>query len=111
MKTKEKIKLIGEIDFKDIKVKVYNDPHTKDDICQSGWGMRNPDSCYVGSMFMNKTTGKITYPNDAIIPKQNNNDSEMLPQFIITGNDKIDDIFISSIGSYLDIEYKRVNVK
>lgn len=26
------INLIGEIDFKDVKVKVYNDPYTEDDV-------------------------------------------------------------------------------
>lgn len=60
-------------------------------------------------MWMNWETGKITYPEDAVIPEQTEKDLEMLPQFIVTGYDKIDDKFISSISSYLDSDYRRRN--
>ena len=107
----KEINLIGEIDFKDVKVKVYNDPYTKDDTVQCVWRMRNPDTCYEGIMWMNWETGKITYPEDAVIPEQTERDREMLPQFIITGYDKIDDKFISFVSSYLDSDYIRRNPK
>ena len=108
---KSEIKLIGEIGFKDIKVKVYNDSYTKDDTISCVWRMRNPDSSYTGIMFMNWETGKVTYPDDAVIPIQNDEDKEMLPNFIVTGCDKIDDRFISLTNSYLIKEYKRRNPK
>lgn len=107
----KEINLIGEIDFKDVKVKVYNDPYTKDDVVQCVWRMRNPDTSYEGIMWMNWNTGKMTYPEDAVIPEQTEMDREMLPQFIVTGYDKIDDKFISFVSSYLDSDYKRRNSK
>ena len=108
---KSEIKLIGEIGFKDIKVKVYNDSYAKDDTISCAWRRRNPDSFYTGIMFMNWETGKVTYPDDAVIPIQTDEDKEMLPNFIFTGCDKIDDKFISLTNSYLIKEYKRRNPK
>ena len=60
----EEIKMIGEIDFRDIKVKVYCHPGNKDKLDSAGcvWQMRNPDSCYKGIMYMNNETGKCSYP-------------------------------------------------
>lgn len=107
----KEINLIGEIDFKEVKVKVYNDPYTKDDIVQCVWRMRNTDTCYEGIMWMNWETGKMTYPEDAVIPEQTEKDREMLPQFIITGYNKIDDKFISFVSSYLNSDYRRRNPK
>lgn len=88
---KSEIKLIGEIGFKDVKVKVYKDPYSKDDTISCIWRMRNPESL--------------------LIPIQTDEDKEMLPQFIITGCDKIDDKFISLTNSYFIKEYKRRNPK
>ena len=102
---------IGEINFKDIKVKVYNDINAKDDISICVWRMRNPDSNYNGMMYMNNETGKMSFPNGVVIPEQTDKDREMLPQFIMTGRNKIDDELISLIDSYLDIEYKHRNSK
>lgn len=103
------IKLIGEIDFKDIKVKVYNDPRSNDSVINCAWRMRNPDSCYSGVVFINYETGETTYPKDAVVPKQTKEDREMLPQFIITGREVIDDEFISLVNSHLSSSYKRRN--
>lgn len=107
----EEIKLIGSIDFKDIRVNVYNDPYTDKDSINCAWQMRNPDSCYQGMMYMNNETGKISYPDGAVIPEQTDKDRELLPKFIVTGYDKIDDRFIGFINSYLESDYKRRNKK
>ena len=105
----KEIKLIGEVDFKDVKVKVYNDPYTNSDTVQCVWRMRNPNSCYEGIMFMNWETGKMSYPEGAIIPEQTDEDREILPQFMITGKPEIDDEFLSYANYYLEKDYKRRN--
>jgi hypothetical protein len=52
---------------------------------------------------------KISYPEDAVIPEQTDRDREMLPKFIVTGKEEIDDKFITSVKSYLYLEYARRN--
>ena len=106
---KKEIKLIGSIDFKDIKVNVYNDPYTDKDSTMCAWQMRNPDTCYQGIMYMNNETGKISYPDDATIPEQTNEDREMLPKFIVTGYETIDANFISFLLPKLEEGYKMRN--
>ena len=108
MKTEE-IKIIGEIDFHDVKVNVYYHPDNKNGNPGCAWQMRNPDSCYQGIMFIDNKTGKCTYPEDAIIPEQTDKDREMLPKFIITGEKELNDELISSIKKYLDSSYIRRN--
>lgn len=104
------VKLIGEIDFKDIKVKVYNDPSIKDkNNIGCIWQMRNPDTCYEGIMFINYATGKISYPDDAVIPEQTDKDREMLPKCVITAYDTIDTDFISILLPILEDHYKTRN--
>jgi hypothetical protein len=102
----KKIRLIGDIDFKDIKVNIYNDPYTDKNTINCAWQIRNPDSCYQGIMYINNETGKVSYPEDAIIPKQTDNDMEILPKFIITGYETIDSDFISFLGPKLEEGYK-----
>ena len=101
---------IGEIDFKDIKVKVYHDKYSPS-ISTGGcaWQMRNPDSCYKGFMNMNIKTGKITYPEGAVIPKQTIRDREMLPKFIIVPDSELTETVIKTIKKYLETEYKLRN--
>lgn len=106
---KKEIKLIGSIDFKDIKVNVYNDPYTDKDSINCVWQMRNPDTCYQGIMYMNNETGKFSYPDDAVIPEQTDEDREMLPKFIITGYETIDTNFISFLLPKLEEGYKMRN--
>jgi hypothetical protein len=106
---KKEIKLIGSIDFKDIKVNVYNDPYTHKDIINCVWQMRNPDTCYQGIAYMNNETGKISYPDDAVIPEQTDKDREMLPKFVITGYETIDTKFISLLVPKLEESYKMRN--
>ena len=100
---------IGEIPFKDVFVPVYNNQYSKESDASCVWRMRNPDSSYQGSIFMNWSTGKMTYPEGAIIPEQTDEDREMLPQFIITGKTEIDNELLEYINPYLDKEYKRRN--
>jgi hypothetical protein len=107
----EEIKMIGEIDFRDIKVKVYYHPDNKDKLNSGGcvWQMRNPDSCYQGIMYMDNETGKCSYPECVIIPEQTDKDREILPKFIIVGNQDLDDGLVKSISIYLESEYFRKN--
>jgi hypothetical protein len=100
---KKEIKLIGSIDFKDIKVDVYYDPYTDKKTTYCSWQMRNPDTCYQGVIYMNEETGKLSYP------EQTNNDREMLPQLIITGYETIDTNFISFLFPKLEEAYKMRN--
>jgi len=102
-----KIDCIGEIGFKDINVKVYHDEYSILTGC--AWRMRNPDSCYTGLMYMNFETGKVSYPEGAIIPKQTKNDREMLPRFLITNEKEITKKFKMVTLKYLESEYKLRN--
>lgn len=105
----EEIKLIGSIDFKDIKVNVYNDPYMDKDSIKCVWQMRNPNSSYQGIIYIDNETGEISYPNNAVIPKQTDEDREMLPKAIITGYKTIDVNFISFLYSKLEEGYKMRN--
>jgi len=98
---------IGEIGFKDITIKVYNDKYATP--CTCVWQMRNPDSCYTGLMYMDNTTGKISYPKDAVIPVQTKRDREMLPKFVITNETEITDKVKDGILDYLELGYKQRN--
>lgn len=102
-------KLIDDIDFLDIKVDVYYDKYTNEDVCNSVWQMRNPDSCYQGIMYMDLSTGKIRYPKDAVIPKQTKKDREMLPKFIIIGKEKLEKKDKQNILKYFKKQYKYKN--
>jgi len=100
---------IGEIPFKDISVAVYHDKYSKESDASCVWRMRNPDSCYQGTVFMNWETGKLTYPEGAVIPEQTDEDREILPQFIVTGKTEINDELLEYINPYLERDYKRRN--
>lgn len=102
---------IGEIEFRDVKVKVYYDSLSKSDNHSCVWKMRNPDSCYQGIVYMNWETGEITYPEGAVIPEQTEEDREMLPQFIITGKTELDEELTNGILQYLEPEYLKRNRK
>lgn len=101
--------ILGEIDFKDIKVKVY---HHKDSNSESAvWQIRNPDSCYTGYMYQNNITGKLSYPEGAVIPTQTKRDREMLPKFVITGKKELTDELANRLIGGLSTEYKIRNKK
>ena len=103
------VNLIGEIDFFDVKVEVYNDPKANSCSTQCCWQMRNPNSCYTGLMYMNYETGEATYPDGAVVPKQTDKDREMLPKFIVTGSDELSEELIKEFDKYLILEYGRRN--
>ncbi len=105
----KKGELIGIVEFKDIKVKIYYEPDTDKNIINPCWQMRNPDSCYQGVVFINPATGKISYPDDVVIPEQTDRDKELLPKFVITGYERIDDNFISLLLPKLEEGYKKRN--
>lgn len=96
---------IGEIEFRDLKVKVYEDKYSVDFICS--WRARNPDSFYKGIVNYNPYLGKITYPEGVIIPVQTQEDREMIPLFVLVN--ELNSEVISQIKDYLESEYKRRN--
>jgi hypothetical protein len=108
-KKKKEITLIGKFDFKDIKVKVYNDPYTDKNAIYPIWQMRNPDTCYNGYLYLDHKTGKVTYPEDAIIPKQTDRDRELLPKAVVTGYKKINKKLLSFLLPKLENEYELRN--
>ena len=107
--TKESLKVIGEIDFNDLKVKIWYDPKPGGFANGSFWRIRNPDSLYKGIVYMNNETRKITYPDGAIIPEQTEKDREMIPLFYVTQNKEFTDELILFIKTDLEIEYTRRN--
>jgi len=83
-------KLIDNLDFHDADVRVYYDCTSEENTVRVGWQVRNPSSFYVGMVYMNNETGKITYPEDAVIPEQTERDREMLPKFVVIGKTELD---------------------
>jgi len=91
-----KINKIGEIEFNGDKVIIYHDPYS--DNKNNGWiswQARNPDSFYQGIVYMPHDGGPIVYPEDAVIPEQTEKDREIIPKYIITGLDVVNDDFKS----------------
>lgn len=107
---KEEIKLISKIDFKNDEVNIYHDA-LKDannvDIC---WQMRNPETTYTGIIFINWKTQKVSYPEDTVIPEQNEYDREIVPKFIITGYDTITEEFINKVIDKLNYGFYKRNI-
>ena len=64
---------------------------------------------FMKALYMNSETGEFTFPKDAIIPEQTEKDREILPKFIITGKQKLDDKDIDLIKEYLEKSYKQRN--
>lgn len=103
------VKLIGSVVFKDVEVDVYNDPYSDMNCIITAWQIRNPDSCYRGFIYLNNETGKISYPVDAVIPEQTDKDREIIPKFVFTGRETIDDAFTSYLLVKLEEGYKMRN--
>jgi len=97
---------IGVIRFNDIDVKIYYDKHGSDvGLGYCCWSVRNPDSYYQGIVYMGEN-GKITYPDDAVIPEQTESDKEMFPRYILIKKEIITDDVLLAIQTYLEKEYK-----
>jgi hypothetical protein len=110
MQMNSSIELLGNIEFAGMSVPIYIDKNQDDlSTCRAAWRMRNPDSCYQGILYIDNETGKITYPEGAIIPEQTPEDREIIPKFIITGNLEMNDGFKEKVIKYLDITHKRKN--
>jgi hypothetical protein len=100
-------KLIRQLDFLDTKINVYYYPDSSGETIS--WQIRNPDSAYQGVMFRNVETGRMSYPDGAIVPVQSLRDKEMLPKFIIIGNEVMSDELAESLLEYIKVEYKKRN--
>jgi len=103
------INLIGSVSFKDIEVNVYNNPLADKNSIDCSWQARSPNTCYQGIAYMNNETGKISYPEDAVIPERTDRDKEILPKFIVTGLETVDANFISFLLPKLEESYKMRN--
>lgn len=105
----KKIKFVGEIDFMDIKTRVFFDPYAKPDYVNCVWQSRNPSSYYQGYVFMDFKTGKMSYPEGAVISEQTEKDREMLPKFLIVGKEELTESLIKRITEEMESGYKRRN--
>ena len=101
---------IGKIPFQDVMVEVYHDKYASNpNSPYCVWKHRNPNSFYQGIVYINWDTMKMTYPEDAVIPEQTERDREMIPQFIITSREELNEEFILKTQEYFEKEYKRRN--
>jgi hypothetical protein len=102
------IQFIGTLKFHDIESNIYYDPDFPDDLghISAAWQARNPETFYEGPAYLNNETGKITFPENAEIPKQNENDIELLPKAIITGMKEIDEETKEKIIEKLEYSYR-----
>lgn len=104
-----KITKIGEIEYKDIIVPIYNDPNCFiPSNIQVIFQARNANS-YQGIIYVDGD--KITYSEGVVIPERTVEDAEMLPKAVLTGIKVVNDDFIELLITYLDIEYKKRNSK
>jgi hypothetical protein len=99
---------VDEIDFHDVKVKIYYDSQNLNNNVMISWRARNPDAFYKGLVYLGKD-GKITYPEGTIIPIPTTRDREMLPMSIITGQENIDDEMRHDLLTRIESDYKRRN--
>lgn len=102
------MKEIGEINFLDVKVKVYHDPFLIEHMLTCSWQARNPHTFYQGVLYMSPD-GKITHPECTVIPEQNDEDREIIPKFFVIGHKEINDALRMSLVEYLESDYKRRN--
>ena len=103
---------ISEIEFKKRKIDIYFDnSEISIDKCVIIWQARNPDSFYVGPMYMDTKTGKITYPENAIIPIQTDEDKEILPKCIVIDKKELTTEDLEIINKILEKEYELRNNK
>ena len=53
--------------------------------------------------------GKVTYPENAVIPEPTEEDKEMLPKAVVIGKSFLSDEIKEKIINYLTKEYERRN--
>jgi hypothetical protein len=95
----------GTLLWRDLEIDIYYDCHTIFNVC---WGSRNPESYYTGVCFLEN--GKITYPEDAVIPIQTVKDREIIPKFIVSSQE-LKHSGRKIIIDYLEKEYTRRNAR
>lgn len=102
------IECIGEIDFRDTKVKVYLDHIQEDkDNYYGCWAAKNLDKSFSGLVTL-KLDGSIEYSED--YKKHSWSNTEILPKFIIVGYNCLDDlVIVDKILKALESEYKIKN--
>jgi hypothetical protein len=100
---------IGNIKFRNLLVPIYySDDQPDNNSFIVSWSVRN-DKSYKGIMYMNNETGKLTYPEDAIIPeKPTEFDNEWIPKGIIVGF-KVDETKFNKIYDGLKIQHANRN--
>ncbi len=104
-------KIVGTVEFQDEVVNIYYDPTSPDpNTAMCAWKHRNPDSFYQGYLYMD-ADGKITYPEDAVIPEQTDRDRELIPKFVIIGKEEVTDFMKENIKVYLESEHNLRNRK
>jgi hypothetical protein len=69
-------------------INVYYDPYMRTDQVYLITRARNPDSFYVGPIFINKITGEVSYP-DGPPPPQTPADRERIVKAILVGIEEI----------------------
>ena len=98
---------IGNIKFRNLLVPIYySDDQPKDDSFIVSWSVRN-DKSYKGIVYIKN--GKITFPEDAIIPEEPSEfDKEWIPKGIVVGF-KVDETKFNRIYDSLKIQHANRN--
>jgi hypothetical protein len=100
------INKIGEVDFLNLKVPVY---HTINYGTQCCWRVRNPNVGYKGLIYWNRETGELTYPEGASMPLQTKEDTQIVPQFLITDLTELTTEIIIQMKENLEHDFKLRN--
>jgi len=96
---------IGEIDFRDLKLKVYYDSSIKDELIV--WSARNSDKLYDGFVYINDATGEIH--ENVSLPVETETDREIIPKYIIIPY-KLSNKIIDKLKESLELEYNKRNI-
>ena len=98
-------KLIGNIEFQGLKINIFYSSCQDENKILCMKQARNPDSFYQGCIVLNHKTGKIEYPEGAVIPKQTDHDTEIIPKAIVTGQKELSNKLICKIREFLNREF------
>jgi len=97
------------IEFHDVKVQMYYNPNADPNGAAIIWRARNPDNFYQGPAFLNLETGKVTYPEGAIVPEYNARDHEIMPQCVVTGKRNLEEHEMKILLDRLESQHKLRN--